>query len=120
MTERPGGTTRFPALPGLGCSRGGRAHGHVLGTLTAWALMVPECVAYAQIAGVSPQNAFHAAPVALVSYAPLDRSRFLTVGVMSAAAVLSHATVPDASFDPRHAGGLSAAVAGPRSPTRQE
>ncbi|MGR3868827.1 SulP family inorganic anion transporter [Streptomyces graminifolii] len=82
-----------------------------VGALTAWALIVPECVAYAQIAGVAPQNAFYAAPVALIGYALFGSSRFLIVGATSAAAVLSGATVADASSDPRAAATLSAALA---------
>ncbi|WP_329365286.1 SulP family inorganic anion transporter [Streptomyces sp. NBC_00669] len=87
------------------------ARGDLLGALTAWALIVPECVAYAQIAGVPPQNAFYAAPVALVAYVLLGRSRFLIIGATSAAAVLSGATVADITSDPKRAVGLSAALA---------
>lgn len=85
--------------------------GDTLGALTAWALIVPECVAYAQIAGVPPQNAFYAAPVALLVYALVGRSNFLIVGATSAAAVLSAATVAEISADPADAVGLSAALA---------
>ncbi|AWZ03599.1 MULTISPECIES: SulP family inorganic anion transporter [unclassified Streptomyces] len=85
--------------------------GDTLGALTAWALIVPECVAYAQIAGVPPQNAFYAAPVALLVYALVGRSNFLVVGATSAAAVLSAATVAEISADPADAVGLSAALA---------
>lgn len=85
--------------------------GDVLGALTAWALIVPECVAYAQIAGVPPQNAFYAAPVALIGYVLVGRSRFLIIGATSAAAVLSGATVADITSDPKRAVGLSAALA---------
>lgn len=87
------------------------ARGDLLGALTAWALIVPECVAYAQIAGVPPQNAFYAAPVALVAYVLLGRSRFLIIGATSAAAVLSGATVAGITSDPKRAVGLSAALA---------
>ncbi|MFJ4832634.1 SulP family inorganic anion transporter [Streptomyces sp. NPDC088747] len=88
-----------------------RLRGDALGALTAWALIVPESVAYAQIAGVPPQNAFYAAPVALLVYALLGRSRFLIVGATSAGAVLSAATIADVSNDPDAAVGLSAALA---------
>ncbi|WP_405610752.1 SulP family inorganic anion transporter [Streptomyces sp. NBC_01508] len=94
----------------LGAS-GGSLRGDMLGAATAWALIVPECVAYAQIAGVPPQNAFYAAPVALAVYVLVGRSRFLIIGATSAAAVLSGATVADISPDPRQAVGLSAALA---------
>lgn len=86
-------------------------HGDMLAALTVWALIVPESVAYAEIAGVPPQNAFYAAPVALVAYALLGGSRFLVVGATSAAAVLSASTVTEVSGDPKAAVGLSAALA---------
>jgi sulfate permease, SulP family len=82
-----------------------------IGALTAWALIVPECVAYAQIAGVPVQNAFYAAPVALLAYALFGASRFLLVGATSAAAVLSSATVSGLSDDPAKIAVLSAALA---------
>ncbi|MEV7287072.1 SulP family inorganic anion transporter [Streptomyces sp. NPDC093252] len=95
-------------LPGHRPRRPGK---DTVGALTAWALIVPECVAYAQIAGVPPQNAFYAAPVALLAYALLGTSRFLIVGATSAAAVLSAATVAEVSSDPGRAVALSAALA---------
>ncbi|MFZ3495998.1 SulP family inorganic anion transporter [Streptomyces sp. 5.8] len=97
--------------PWLRHYRGRWLRGDTLGALTAWALIVPECVAYAQIAGVPPQNAFYAAPVALLVYALLGRSNFLLIGATSAAAVLSAATVSAVSPAPEDAVGLSAALA---------
>ncbi|THA69358.1 STAS domain-containing protein [Streptomyces sp. A0642] len=91
--------------------RKGLLRGDMLGALTAWALIVPESVAYAQIAGVPPQNAFYAAPVALLVYALFGRSNFLIIGATSAAAVLSAAAVSEISGDPKDAVGLSAALA---------
>lgn len=85
--------------------------GDLVGALTVWTLIVPESVAYAEIAGVPPQNAFYGAPVALVFYALLGGSRFLVVGATSAAAVLSASTVTTVSSDPKAAIGLSAALA---------
>lgn len=101
-------TARLRSLLGAGDAS---VRGDALGAATAWALIVPECVAYAQIAGVPPQNAFYAAPVALVAYVLVGRSRFLIIGATSAAAVLSGATVADVSSDPKQAVGLSAALA---------
>ncbi|MFE0523660.1 SulP family inorganic anion transporter [Streptomyces sp. NPDC058954] len=104
----------FAALPVAGWVRGYRREllrGDVLAGLTVWALIVPESVAYAEIAGVPPQNAFYAAPIALVGYALLGGSRFLIVGATSAAAVLSASTVNGVSGDPGAAVGLSAALA---------
>lgn len=108
------GRRRFLALPVAGWARGYRRaslRGDVLAGLTVWALIVPESVAYAEIAGVPPQNAFYAAPIALAGYALLGGSRFLIVGATSAAAVLSASTVKGVSSDPGAAVGLSAALA---------
>ncbi|MGC9501845.1 SulP family inorganic anion transporter [Streptomyces sp. WG7] len=84
--------------------------GDGLGALTAWALIMPECVAYAQIAGVPPQNAFYGAPIALLVYALLGRSNFLVVGATSAASVLSASAISGIG-SAQDAVGLSAAVA---------
>lgn len=82
-----------------------------VGALTACALIVPECVAYAQIAGVPIQNAFYGAPVALLAYALFGTSSRLIVGATSAASVLSASTVSAVSGDGAEAASLSAALA---------
>lgn len=82
-----------------------------IGALTACALIVPECVAYAQIAGVPIQNAFSAAPVALLVYALFGTSSRLIVGATSAASVMSASTVSALSGNPAQAAALSAALA---------
>ena len=63
--------------------------------LTLWAILVPQALAYASIAGVSPVVGLYAAPGALVLYAALGSSRVLVVGPMAATAALSAATVAD-------------------------
>jgi SulP family sulfate permease len=67
--------------------------GDVLAGLTVWAVLVPEALAYASIAGVSPVIGLYAAPGALLLYAALGSSRQLITGPMSATAALSAATV---------------------------
>jgi len=61
--------------------------------LTVWAVLVPEALAYASIAGVSPVVGLYAAPGALLFYAAFGSSRHLVTGPMSATAALSAATV---------------------------
>ena len=61
--------------------------------LTVTALLIPEGMAYAQLAGVPPQAAFSAAPAALLLYAVLGTSRQLVVAVSSAVAITSAAIV---------------------------
>lgn len=65
----------------------------VLGAFTVTALLIPEGMAYAQIAGLPPQAVFYAAPAGLVLYALFGSSRQLVVSASAAVAVVSAATV---------------------------
>ena len=56
----------------------------VVAGLTVWAVLVPEALAYATIAGVSPVVGLYAAPGALLLYAAFGSSRHLVTGPMSA------------------------------------
>ena len=67
--------------------------GDLIAGLTVWAVLVPEALAYASIAGVSPVIGLYAAPGALLFYAAFGSSRHLVTGPMSATAALSAATV---------------------------
>lgn len=67
----------------------------ILAGLTVWAVLIPESLAYASIAGVSPVVGLYAAPPALILYAAFGSSRHLVVGPMSATAALSAAAVAD-------------------------
>ena len=69
--------------------------GDLIAGLTVWAVLVPESLAFASIAGVSPVIGLYAAPAALILYAAFGSSRHLIVGPMSATAALSAATVAD-------------------------
>ena len=80
----------FPSLRGY---RAKWLRGDVIAGLTVWAVLVPESLAYASIAGVSPVVGLYAAPPALVLYALFGSSRHLIVGPMSATAALSAAAV---------------------------
>src|ERR1700744_5365527 len=61
--------------------------------LTVWAVLVPEALAYASIAGVSPAVGLYAAPSALIFFAAFGRPKHLVVGPISAAAALSAGAV---------------------------
>jgi SulP family sulfate permease len=63
--------------------------------LTVWAVLVPEALAYATIAGVSPVVGLYAAPGALLLYAAFGSSKHLVTGPMAATAALSAAAVGD-------------------------
>lgn len=67
----------------------------VVAGLTVWAVLVPEALAYATIAGVSPVIGLYAAPPALVLYAAFGSSKHLVAGPMAATAALSAAAVAD-------------------------
>src|ERR1700727_1628981 len=69
--------------------------GDLVAGLTVWAVLVPEALAYASIAGVSPVVGLYAAPGALILYAAFGSSRHLIVGPMAATASLSAAAVGD-------------------------
>src|SRR3954467_15445783 len=80
----------FPSL--YGHHRPGLRRDLIAG-LTVWAVLVPEALAYASIAGVSPVVGLYAAPGALILYAALGSLRHLIAGPMSATAALSAATI---------------------------
>ena len=65
----------------------------VIAGLTVWVLVIPEAVAYAQIAGVPPQVVLAAAPVALLAYALFGTSRQVIVGSTSSVAILTAAII---------------------------
>jgi hypothetical protein len=62
-------------------------------------VLVPESLAYATIAGVSPVIGLYAAPAALILYAAFGSSRHLVTGPMAATAALSAAAVADLATD---------------------
>src|SRR3954453_13815290 len=63
--------------------------------VTVWAVLVPESLAYATIAGVPPVVGLYAAVPALGLYAVLGSSRHLVVASMSATAALSAGIIGD-------------------------
>ena len=97
----------FPSLHGY---RTEWLRGDLIAGLTVWAVLVPEALAYASIAGVSPVVGLYAAPGALILYAALGSSRQLVVGPMAATAALSAATV--AALVPVGDGRFAALTAG--------
>ena len=65
----------------------------ILAGLTVWALLVPEGMAYAELAGMPPEAAFFTIPGALLGYALFGTSRQAIVGPTSAIAIMSAAIV---------------------------
>ncbi len=84
----------------------------LLAGLTVWALVVPESMAYAAIAGVPVQYGLYSLPLAITGYALFGTSRRLFVGPSSTVAVLSAATIaPLAATGSDHYIALTAALA---------
>src|SRR3954463_11710069 len=80
--------------------------------ITSWALVVPQAVAYAQIAGLPPQAGLSAAFAGPLGYALLGTSRQLLVTPTSSATAISASLVtPMAAGEPARFMALSAALA---------
>ena len=67
--------------------------GDVIAGLTLWAVLVPQCLAYASIAGLPPVVGLYAAVPSLLLYGALGSSRHLVMAPISATAALSAGTV---------------------------
>lgn len=65
----------------------------LLAGLTVWALLVPEAMAYAELAGMPAETGLYAGLGAIVGYAIFGTSRQLVVGPSSTVAILSASTV---------------------------
>ena len=61
--------------------------------ITVWAIVVPESMAYASIAGMPPETGLYAASIPLLAYALFASSRRITFGPSAAVAAISAATV---------------------------
>ncbi len=96
---RPILTMTSPLFPSLAGYRRDWLSRDVVAGLTVWAVLVPEALAYATIAGVSPVVGLYAAPPALLLYAAFGSSRHLVTGPMSATAALSATAVADVATD---------------------
>ncbi|MBE2220765.1 MAG: sulfate permease [Anaerolineae bacterium] len=83
----------FPILSWLPAYQSKLLRGDVIAALTVWALLVPEAMAYAGIAGMPPETGLYTAPLALLAYAIFGTSRHLNVGPSSTVAALSFTVV---------------------------
>ncbi len=80
--------------------------------LIVWSVVTPQCVAYAQIAGLPPQAGLMAAPPAMIGYALLGQSRSLVVSATTATSAVSAAAIGTmAHGDAGRFAALSAALA---------
>jgi high affinity sulfate transporter 1 len=83
----------FPIVEWLPKYQGSWLRFDVIAALTVWALVVPEAMAYAGIAGMPPEYGLYAAPLALLGYAIFGTSMHLNVGPSSTVAALSYSVV---------------------------
>ncbi len=82
-----------------------------IAALVGWAVLVPQAIAYATLAGVAPEAGLYAAAAGLLFYAVLGTSRQVTVGPGSTIAVMVAATVAPLAITTGDYLALSAALA---------
>lgn len=87
--RRPAWAGWFPNAAVLARYQRGWARPDVIGGVTVAAMLVPQAMAYAELAGLGPESGFHAALLALVVYALIGSSRHLGVGPEPGTAVLA-------------------------------
>jgi high affinity sulfate transporter 1 len=86
--------------------------GDLLAGVIVAAILVPQSLGYARIAGVPVQVGLYAVPLALLAYAALGSSPQLIVGPASSVAIVSGSLVADlAGGDPEEAVAVTAALA---------
>jgi SulP family sulfate permease len=85
--------TFFPIVSWLPKYKAAWLQPDTIAALTVWALLVPEAMAYAGIAGMPPEYGLYAAPLALLGYAIFGTSKHLNVGPSSTVAALSFSVI---------------------------
>ena len=89
-----------------------RLRGDILAGAVVAALLVPQSLGYARIAGVPVQVGLYAVPLALLAYAVLGSSPQLIVGPASTVAIVSGSLVADiARSNPEEAVAITSALA---------
>jgi high affinity sulfate transporter 1 len=84
----------------------------LLGGLTVGAMLIPQSMAYAELAGMPPEAGFYAVLLALLAYAVVGSSRHLGVGPEPGTAILAATAVGGmAAGDPVRYAALMAALA---------
>ena len=106
---------RFDAFPIIGNLRDGGAQvavRDVVAGITVAALLVPQAMAYAELAGVPPVSGLYASFVPLLAYALLGSSRQLALGPTATVAVLTATVIePLTNGSPTQALALTATLA---------
>lgn len=112
-SERWARVAKFvPVLQWLPGYRRGRLRNDLLAGAIVAALLVPQSLGYATIAGVPVQVGLYAVPLALLAYGVLGSSPQLIVGPASTVAIVSGSLVADISRDnPQDAVAITSALA---------
>src|ERR1700742_513904 len=88
-SPRPSGVRRFlPILVWLPAYDRSFLRFDVIAGATVWGLLVPESMAYAGLAGLTPQAGLYTLLATLAAYAIFGTSRHVVAGATSASAVL--------------------------------
>jgi len=108
-TDREGFLTRHvPLLGWLGGYRWGSWFTlDLIAGISVAALLIPESMGYAGVAGLPPEVGLYAAPLALLGYAVFGRSTVLVVATSSSTAAISASVVSDMNAG----GGADSAIA---------
>ncbi len=108
----PRSVSRIPIVRTLRGYRRAWFRADGLASLTLWALLVPQALAYSSLAGLQPAAGFAVALLGMVVYGVLGTSRLLTVGPGSTVAIIVAGTVaPVAAGDPRRYAAIAALLA---------
>jgi sulfate permease, SulP family len=90
----PAGAARYvPILQWLPQYKARYLRGDLIASVTVWALLVPEAMAYAAVAGLPVQYGLYAVPLAGLGYMVFGGSRHLWVGPDAAPAAVTAAVV---------------------------
>lgn len=102
-------------VPGLGLLADYRSEWlrpDLMASLSVWAVLVPQALAYAELAGLQPAFGLYTAFAAMLAYALFGATRTLNVGPESAVAIVVAATLaPLATDDPKRYAALAAVLA---------
>jgi sulfate permease, SulP family len=116
MRDPAGGRGGIAAVaPGVALLRGYRRdwlRPDLLAALSLWAVLVPQALAYGQLAGLPPVNGLYTALGAMLAYGLLGTSRYLNLGPESSVAILvASSLAPLAGADPDRYAALAALLA---------
>ncbi|MBC6446227.1 sulfate permease [Actinokineospora xionganensis] len=106
---------RFPFAPGITALRGYQRswlRGDVVAGVTVAAYLIPQVMAYAEVAGLAPVVGLWAIMASLLVYTVFGTSRQLSVGPESSTALMTAVAIaPLAAGDPGHYAALASALA---------